>query len=418
MNWPESPTEFPLGDGRYASLLDRPGSVEELAEVVRTRTGEGHALYPQGGRSALEFGGVPERPGVVVDTTGLDRVLDYPASDMTITVEAGLTLARLQAILSEANQRLPLDAPGAEKATLGGIFATNACGPRRFGSGRPRDLVLGASFAKADGAVVKGGGRVVKNVAGYDLPKLLTGSLGSLGIITQMTLKTRPRPELSALGWVRFETAAEVAKALDRLNSSKTRPMAVELLNRPAAEALGSGFDLPPGERVVVVGLEDNAESVRWQIGALGEEVGADRLSVLEGEASGPLWAALADSQDQALGGLTLLANLRPSAVVGFSESLSADRWSVQAHAGNGIVRAHLRKMDADLDGVEAEVKRLRRQAVEGGGNLTLPQCPTEWKARLGVWGEPRADWEMMKRIKETLDPERVMNPGRFVGNL
>ncbi len=287
---------------------------------------------------------------------------------MTITVEAGLTLSRLQAILAESNQWLTLDAPSPEKATLGGIFATNASGPRRFGSGRPRDLVLGTSFVKADGSVVKGGGRVVKNVAGYDLPKLLTGSLGSLGIITQMTLKTRPRPELSALAWIRFETPSEVAEALDRLNTSKTRPMALELLNRTSAEALGPVSSLPPSDWVIVVGLEDNAASVRWQIGALGEEMGAERLSVLEGDASEPLWSALSDSQEYAPGGLTLLANLRPSSVVGFAEQLDPERWSVQAHAGNGIVRAHSRSADDDIERMAEEIKRLRRHVVKRRG--------------------------------------------------
>jgi glycolate oxidase FAD binding subunit len=324
----------------------------------------------------------------------------------------------LQAVLGEKGQRLPLDAPSPEKATLGGIFATNASGPRRFGAGRPRDLILGVSFVKADGAEVKGGGRVVKNVAGYDLPKLLTGSLGSLGIMTRMTLKTRPKPELSALAWVRFAQAAEAAEALDRLNTSRTRPMALELWNGPASEELGAVVNLPPSEWVLVVGLEDNAESVRWQVGALGEEVGRERVSVLEGDEAEPLWSAMADAQEYSPGGLAFLANLRPSAVMGFVDRLDPERWSVQVHAGNGIVRGHRRVEDGDLGRMEQEIKNLRRHAVEDGGNLTLPLCPTEWKERLGVWGEPRADWEMMRRIKGALDPDRVMNPGRFVGNL
>lgn len=418
MNWPESPTEFLLGDGRFASFLDRPESVEDLSEIVRRRSGEGYALYPQGGRTALEFGGVPERPGVAVDLRGLDRVLDYPAADMTVSVEAGITLERLQVVLGEKGQRLPLDAPSPEKATLGGIFSTNASGPRRFGSGRPRDLILGVSFVKADGVEVKGGGRVVKNVAGYDLPKLLTGSLGSLGIITRMTLKTRPKPELSALAWVRFEKAEEAAEALDRLNTSRTRPMALELWNAPASEELGAAVNLPPSQWVLVVGLEDNAESVRWQVGALGEELGRERVSVLEGDEAEPLWSAMADAQEYSPGGLAFLANLRPSSVVGFAERPDPERWCVQAHAGNGIVRGHWRAEDGDIGRMDQEIMSLRRRAVDGGGNLTLPVCPTSWKERLGVWGGPRADWEMMRRIKQALDPARVMNPGRFVGNL
>ena len=156
---------------------------------------------------------MPGRPGVAIDTRSLGRVIDYPHADMTITVEAGITAAALRAVLAEQNQRLLIDVPQADRATLGGVFATNTSGPRRFGLGRPRDQIIGVSFVTSEGVVVKGGGRVVKNVAGYDFPKLLTGSMGTLGIITQMTLKVRPMPEASAIVWVPFDQPGDRSAA-------------------------------------------------------------------------------------------------------------------------------------------------------------------------------------------------------------
>ncbi len=192
MDWPNSEDAGDLGDGKKATSIEHPASIDELRQAVGRWAAEGLAIYPQGGKTALDYGGIPARPGVAIDTTSLKGVIDYPAADMTITVEAGITLAELQSILATEGQRLPLDAPSPERATLGGIYATNTCGPRRFAAGRPRDLILGVSFVTADGKEIKGGGRVVKNVAGYDFPKLLTGSMGTLGVITQMTLKVRP----------------------------------------------------------------------------------------------------------------------------------------------------------------------------------------------------------------------------------
>ena len=173
--------------------LVRPGSVAEIGDLVRRAAAEGQALYPLGGRTLLDIGLPPTRPGLGVDLRGLSQIIDYPARDMTITVQAGITLAELQALLATENQRLPIDVPRPEQATLGGALAANASGPRRLGFGTLRDYVIGISTVNDEGQEVKAGGRVVKNVAGYDLCKLHIGALGTLGIISQVTLKLRPR---------------------------------------------------------------------------------------------------------------------------------------------------------------------------------------------------------------------------------
>lgn len=413
----ENSTEFPLGDGAIATATESPANLDALRQAVVRHAESGQAIYPQGGRTALDYGEPPRRPGVAIQTTGLARVIDYPAADMTITIEAGMTLAALQEVLAAEGQRLPLDAPQPEKATLGGIYATNTSGPRRFRAGRPRDMIIGIGFVTADGERIKGGGRVVKNVAGYDFPKLLTGSLGTLGIIAELTLTVRPKPEASAIAWIGLDRAEDADLVLERLNTSRTRPIALELLNRKAAEVIG-GDRLPASDWVIVVGLEDNAASVHWQIEAIGTEVQPGRLEVVEGVEAEPFWKALAEFPAAEPGPLSLVANVRPSTVVELATQLDGGCWAIQAHAGNGIVRAHRLGEGVGLVEMVPIVNDLRHHAVESGGDLVLSRCPTAWKERLRVWGEPRGDWPLMEKIKAALDPAEVMNPGRFVGTI
>jgi glycolate oxidase FAD binding subunit len=336
---------------------------------------------------------------------------------MTITVEAGITAEALRRVLAEEKQRLQLDVPQADRATLGGVYATNTCGPRRFGLGRPRDQIIGVGFVTSGGAVVKGGGRVVKNVAGYDFPKLLTGSLGTLGIITQMTLKVRPLPEASAILWVSFSQVGSVADALDALNTSGSRPIAIELLNRSAAESVAGPLDLPADEWVLAIGLEDNAASVRWQVNRLMTELGRNDIIVREGADSLNSWSALTEFQAAELGPMSCIATIPPSVVSRYIQEPRADRWMIQAHAGNGIVRMHAAG-EWTLDDAATLVNRLRSLAVDNDGDLIVSHCPTEWKERLRVWGEPRPDWILARRIKAALDPRGVMNPGRFLSGI
>jgi len=413
--WPESPAGGTLGDGRFALATLRPPHVDALCQTVNEQVALGHAIYPQGGRTSLDYGRIPGRPGVAIDTTAISQLVDYPFADMTITFQAGMTLSALREILAEHRQRVLVDAPFADCATLGGIYATGTTGPRRFAAGRPRDQVIGVSFVTSAGVVVKGGGRVVKNVAGYDFPKLLTGSLGTLGIITQLTLKVRPIPEASAIAWVPYWNMKSLASTLEHLNTSGTRPVAVELLNPAGARTISHGLGLPTGQGILAIGYEDSAASVRWQLDRLTVELRRTDFAIVSGDEAEPLWQALTEFQAARAGPVSFVANLLPSSVLPFVEQLNPERWSVQAHAGNGIVRAHALG-DWTLENAAQQIDKHRGLATREGGNLILSRCPTDWKDRLRVWGEPRGDWAIGERVRAALDPHGAMNPGRFVG--
>jgi glycolate oxidase FAD binding subunit len=418
-NWPDSPAGGTLGDGRFALATYRPDDDGELCQIVRDQVALGQGIYPQGGKTALDHGGIPRRPGIAIDTTAINQVVDYPHADMTITVQGGMTLSKLKDTLAEQGQRLLIDAPFPDRATLGGIFATNTTGSRRYGAGRPRDQIIGVSFVTSEGVVVRGGGRVVKNVAGYDFPKLLTGSMGTLGVITQLTVKVRPMPEASALAWVPMTNLAELCEALEELNTSATRPIAIDALNRPAAVQIGQALRLAAAEFVLVVGYEDNRQSVLWQIDRLKGELSGRELVVVEGggEPSRSLWGALSEFPALALGPIRFVANLRPSLLASFVERLDPANWSIHAHAGNGIVHAHALG-DRTLAAAGSQIAVYRQAARDAGGDLILSRCPAEWKDELRVWGSGRNDWPIAERIKAALDPHGAMNPGRFVGTI
>lgn len=400
----------------------RPASVAELGDLVREAAASGRGVYPVGGRTTLDVGFPPIKPGFAVDTTALDQVIDYPARDMTITVGAGITVARLQEVLTKEGQWLPVDVPQPETATLGGAVALNKSGPRRFGYGTLRDYVIGISFVTDDGTEVKAGGRVVKNVAGYDLMKLQTGAVGTLGVITQLTLKVRPRPEATAVVWMGCPPE-KLAEVLDRLHASRSRPVAVDI--EPSTGDVRTLWGIN-------VGFEEKAGTVEWQVSTLLDEVksGTD-VTAYRGQDAENRWRALT-AADVRHGGqrpsLVVKATVPPSQTARFCEALAPGMYGsllsrptmfrVHAHALSGVVRASADDASLTPGYVSVILNRLTALAADCGGNLTVPQCPTEWKKTVPVWGRDTGDRELMRHVKRTLDPNNVFNPGRLFGDL
>jgi glycolate oxidase FAD binding subunit len=401
--------------------VTRPGSVAEVGELVRQAASQSLAVYPLGGRTELDLGLPPTKPGLAMDLGGLTGVIDYPARDMTITVQAGITLGRLGQLLRAENQRLPVDVPQPDRATLGGVLATNASGPRRYGFGTWRDYVIGLTTVNDEGHETRAGGRVVKNVAGYDLCKLHVGALGTLGIITQVTLKLRPCPDEQAL--IVLSSDADGLDSLpDRLHNSRTRPVCLDLLNPAAVRYINERVPalLPAEGWAVIVGFEDNRETVVWQVKQVIAEVGLGRqVETRVGAATGPLWRELTEFRAASDGGLTFKANLLPHATATFCRRATGlvDELRLQAHAGNGIVTGHAGNR-LTLARAQEILKILANETSSLHGNVVVRSCPPAWKPDLPVWGAPRDDLALMHAVKEKLDPRRLFNPGRFVDGI
>ena len=398
-----------------------PASAGELSRFVgeNARTGR-RAMYPVGGRTALHYGYPPATPGIIVSTSRLTGTVDYPARDMTVTVEAGIRLNQLAGILKAERQQLPVDVAQSQRASLGGAVATNTSGPRRFGCGTLRDYVIGLSAVDAQGRLFRAGGRVVKNVAGYDLCKLLVGSLGTLAVITQVTLKLRPLPESSVLLWTTWNGFDDIDIVLERLLTSETRPVALEVLNSGAAKQIAaeSRRDLPAGLPVLCIGLEGSQRETGWQTETLKDELspfGPQKIEVIAGGDTSTVWSALTEFQVCSDDPLSFQANLPPSATLELVERATQLGAAVQAHAGNGIVIGHLPDDDATVEKAARIVTPLRQMARQAKGNLVVLSCEDGWKSRLPIFGEPEPSRPLMRRLKSSLDPHNLLNPGRFI---
>jgi glycolate oxidase FAD binding subunit len=403
-------------DGYGPLEVSRPESVAELCDLIQQSISNRDAIYPVGGCTALDLGNPPNRPGRAIDLRALDRVVDYPARDMTVTVQAGMILRELQSLLATENQRLPVDFSSPNERTVGGVLATNASGPRRYAFGSLRDHVIGMSFVNGEGREAKAGGRVVKNVAGYDLCKLHIGALGTLGIITQVTFRVRPLPEEKAVIVVRCERG-RLSELLDLVHHTSTRPTCIELLNSNAAERIGS---VPIDSAwVLVIGFEDNRAAIGWQVQQMVRELTPSYAAGLEarvGNASHMLWTTLTEGVPNG-SVLEVKANVLPSGIADFCERVSQLPLpsSLQAHAGNGIVKLR-------FDRIELEQAREMMGCLldwsGADGNVVVGRCPATWKTTLPVWGKPPADGGLMQGVKQALDPHDVFNPGRFVGSI
>jgi glycolate oxidase FAD binding subunit len=411
-------------EGRTPAAAVFPGSVDEVRAVVELAAGAGIAIMPWGGGTAAAVGTPPARAGLVLGLGRLNRILEHEPGDLTATVEAGLTVGALQAALQARGQWLSLDPPEPARATVGGVVAANAAGPRRHLYGTARDLVIGVQVVTADGALVRGGGKVVKNVAGYDLPKLFVGSYGTLGVIVAVTLKLRPLPDEQRLVAVSFERLKDAAAAARALLGSDLIPTAVDLADADGVTAMG--LDLPAAA-ALFVGFDGLAEQVAWQceeLARLTAGFAGHAVRVLPEAA----WERLALGARAA--GSTPAAVMRlvvlPTAVADTMEQGAgaarqrglSSAWT--AHAGVGVVTAAL-VSPPDPDGVGAVVAVLeewRRLARSGGGFATLEWAPLPVKNVVPVWDDPGGAGRIMQRIKAQLDPRNLLNPGRFVAGV
>jgi glycolate oxidase FAD binding subunit len=372
-------------------------------------------VVPRGAGSALALGVPPERVDVVLDLSGLDAIVEHNPDDLTVTVQAGVTAGALAARLAAHRQTLPLDPPGWAGRTLGGIAAAAASGPLRIRYGTMRDLLLGVRFIQADGVITWGGAKVVKSVTGYDVPKLLVGSLGTLAVLGELTLRLHPLPELEATCLVSLRSIEAAHEMTAGIVDSALQPSRLELLDARALTACG----LPAADAGLAITFGSAEPAVRAQQADLATRATRSRARV---ETMGPGFWRTYDRMLAETGSTLLRVAVPPSrlvsaliearAALGAVASLTAT-----ACAPLGVLRLATDKGEPASLG--QAVERLRAFVAPDDGCVVIERGPTALRAVVDPWGPvPAAALALMRSLKEELDPGRTLNPGRFVGGL
>jgi glycolate oxidase FAD binding subunit len=424
-------------DGVEPFAICWPDTAEEASQCLSVADRLGVSVSPRGSGTKVGLGNKPRSCDLIVSTDRLQRIVDYAPENLTVTVEAGLRLSALQSMLASDHQNLPIDPPNAPRATLGGIMAANANGARRLGYGSLRDLVIGTRSVTPSGTIVRSGGRVVKNVAGYDLGKLYIGSLGTLVLLIEVNLKVTPVPSSQSTTVGNFESLERVAKLSRSIARSPLMPLALDVFNAPAAAALTNRIaGLVPtrqtGYLLMVLGAAPGGGVHRQaaDFARLFEQAGATDIVQLETADSDRLWSgvnAIGDSDDRN-DRIQLKISVPPGRLLevwnlleAYVEDLGGNP-SISGRAASGVFYVAWSPLGGALDGALANtavrIEEIRRQVVGLGGSLVVEQCPVSMKNHLDVWGDVGSSLPVMKRLKSALDPRGIMNPGRFVGGI
>jgi len=382
-----------------SDLLLEPGTVESAAAEVGRCAREKLRVVFAGGGTEPGIGGPlqGQSPLATLSTRKLSRIVECKPSDQVVTVEAGVTLAALQRTLAENQQRLSLDPPLAERATLGGIIAANSFGPLRARFGSIRDLIIGISLVRADGTVARGGGKVVKNVAGFDLPKLMCGSLGTLGLIATATLRVHPLPELSETLLVRGQSPAQVRALCQQLSAAQLEPTSVVALGESGACTVAVRFEgFGPGVRQMrdklragasCELLDEKSARLFWQRHDALRTGGTLRVKITApASAIEQVFAAFAPAR-AALSGAALI-------------------W--YATLGLGFITG------TPTPAAAAALSSLRAALVQLGGALTVHAAPDS--LQFDPWGPLPAAASLMRTVKNRFDPDNRLAPGRLLG--
>ncbi len=387
-----------------------PATAAELAEVMTCAYRNRWRVLPCGSGSKLHWGGLAAGIQIVISTARLNQLEEHASGDLTVTAAAGMPLADLQPILASAGQFLAVDPAYADRATLGGIVATADTGSGRQRYGGIRDMLIGLSMVRSDGKIAKAGGRVVKNVAGYDLMKLMTGSYGTLGILTQLTFRIYPLPAASQTVLL-TGTADLIATATAKILASVLTPTALDLLTPATVSRLeqGTGMGLAVRFQTIEVSVAQQSE----QVLQLGQTLGLTATR-LEAAAETILWQQLQAQIDAPPLNpvITCKIGVEPSkAVAALSQinqlaSLSLGR----IHAGSGLGIVQLPVVSSDV------LLTLRQFCQTQGGFLTVLAAPLDLKQRLDPWGYPGNALPVMQQLKAQFDPEHLLSPHRFVG--
>lgn len=389
-----------------------PETLEQIAEILTCAAQNQWRVLPCGRGSKLNWGSLLSGADIVVSTENLNQVVEHAEGDLTLTAEAGVPFAEVQKSLAKTRQFLALDPAYAHQATLGGIVATRDTGALRQRYGGIRDMLIGLSFIRHDGQAAKAGGRVVKNVAGYDLMKLMSGSFGSLGIITQVTFRTYPIPETSQT--ILLKGAADIIKGLatDILQSSLT-PIKMDLLTSTLLA------EHPPKTLGLSLQFQSIEAGVAEQVALLKELATPYALTLqdLKGNEDTQFWQGVGESlfdlRMKENGVITKIGILPAKAVdllATLEATLTPNSWTARIHAGSGIGIVHL---DGDRNTPD-QLRAIRTYCQSAAGYLMILEAPVDWKTTMNVWGLTGDVTLLMSRLRNQFDPQHRLSPGRW----
>jgi glycolate oxidase FAD binding subunit len=402
-------------DGREPPLLCFPANPEQIAAALRLCSEANATITPCGGGTAMAIGNPVRQVDIVIGLTRLNLLVEHDQANLTATVQSGHRLAALQAALSRHNQFLPFDPPAPARATVGGVVATNLNGPRRSHYGSVRDLVIGMKIVLASGGQIKAGGKVVKNVAGYDMCKLFVGSVGTLGMITEVTLRMAPTPETEAT-LIAFGTLPKLQQFVDELSRSKLLPSAVVLLNAQASKAT----DLAQNDWQVAVRCEGFEETVARHIRdalAMAQRIGLTANTLKENDHN-EFWHGACDFplQRDRLVYRATVPRASTSAVI-----QTLQNWSIADFQPEIVsdVAAGVVWISFGVDDLAAQwFPKLIAEARSHRGHAIIFAAPAHLKRGIDVWGPDPPTLSLMREIKRQFDPKGLLNPGRFLGGI
>jgi len=398
-------TEKDAVEGVEPDFVVEPGSIEEISDVMKLAARGGLAVAPRGGGTKMHIGDPPRRLDFIVSTARMNEVLEHTPGDQIVRLEAGVKLEDLQEHISGSDQMLAIDPPE-RGASIGGIVATNSSGPRRYRYGTVRDLIIGITVVLHDGTVAKAGGKVVKNVAGYDLSKLFTGSLGTLGVIANANFRLHPRPSVARTVAVEVAEPQQAQAATQAIVHSQVEATAIELHYGENEKQLAVLLESIPG------GIDAKEETAYFLLKRFGE---VRTLSDEEADRLGPLTPPeVVDEVVLKIGAPPAELAAVLDSVLGAAERKGLTHPRITGHAGTGVTLVGF--SGENEDGAAGFVEEMREIWVRRGGNVTLQSAPLTIKQRVSTWDNGGDYLGLVRRVKEKFDPRGGMNPGRFLG--
>ena len=424
-------------DGKKPKVIVSPKTIQEVSKVVAQANQQRLTIVPRGNGTKMGMGGIPKKIDIILSTSRLNRITDSDCENLTLSAESGMTLNEVQKSLAKVGKGyfLPLDPPFTEKATLGGIVATNSSGPKRLLYGTARDMIIGTKAVFPNGDIVVSGGKTVKNVSGYDMCKLLIGSYGTLGILCEMTFKLLPLPEKEAtllLSFARLEEADGFAR---EVRSSQLIPSSIETLNAFAVQKMRYSMSMPPnGNYLVAIGLEGVAESIDRQIAEMsemGRKHGFLEAVTLDSEKHQAFWVSIRDFSQGLTETYPNLISLKSNFLISKSDEMLGSYEMIArelgiecafiCHSGNGILYSYIlpgKKFRSKIESFIELIGKVTAEAAKNEGNLIIESSPLLIKKKVEVWGQSRSDYQVVRRLKEQIDPAGILNRGRFVGGI